>query len=265
MVRIGISGAAGRMGRNIIAVCGATAGVRLAAALERPGGAAIGKDAGELAGLGRLGVAVGSNFAAVAGDIDVLIEFTSPAATLEHLRICRDRGLRMVIGTTGLDAIQLREIADAARDIAVVQSPNMSIGVNLCFRLAELAAEVIGKGSEIGVWEAHHAQKKDAPSGTALHLGEIVARALGVDFDAAAVRAGQAGGKAGGPIRFESVREGDIVGDHTVSFTAPDERVEITHRAFSRRTFADGAVLAAKWVAAKDRGLYDMQDVLGLR
>jgi 4-hydroxy-tetrahydrodipicolinate reductase len=261
MVRIGISGAAGRMGRSIIAVCGATTGVRVAAALERPGSAAIGTDAGELAGLGRLGVAVGSNFAAAAGDVDVLIEFTSPAATLEHLRVCRERGLRIVIGTTGLDSVQRREIADAARDIAVVQSPNMSIGVNLCFRLAELAAEVIGRGSEIGVWEAHHAQKKDAPSGTALHLGEIVARALGVDFDAAAVRAG----KAGGPIRFESVREGDVIGDHTVSFAAPDERVEITHRAFSRRTFAEGAVRAAKWIAAKERGLYDMQDVLGLR
>jgi 4-hydroxy-tetrahydrodipicolinate reductase len=265
MIRIGIAGAAGRMGRSIIEICGATEGVVIGAAIERPGCPGIGRDAGELAGTGRLGIALKSDLAEIAGRVDVLIDFTSPAATVGHVRACRELGLRMVIGTTGFDAAQRREIADAARGIAIVQSPNMSVGVNLCFRLAELAAGIIGKGSEIGVWEAHHAQKKDAPSGTALRLGEIVARTLGLDFDAAAARAATENEPQPGAIRFESVREGEIVGDHTVSFTTADERVEITHRAFNRRTFAEGAVRAAKWVAAKDRGLYDMQDVLGLR
>jgi 4-hydroxy-tetrahydrodipicolinate reductase len=252
------------MGKSIVEACGGTDGIVLCAALERPGSAELGRDVGELVGGPSLGVAVVPNLASVADRIDVLIDFTSPAATVEHVRACRERGLRMVIGTTGFDTAQRREIAEAARTIAIVQSPNMSVGVNLCFSLAEIAARIIGKGSEIGVWEAHHAQKKDAPSGTALRLGEIVARTLGLDFDAAAARA--TGDRSQpGSIRFESVREGDIVGDHTVSFTTADERVEITHRAFSRRTFADGAVRAAKWVAAKDRGLYDMQDVLGLR
>jgi 4-hydroxy-tetrahydrodipicolinate reductase len=266
VIRIGISGAAGRMGRSIIEVCRGTDGVVLGGALERQGSADLGRDAGELAGGAPLGVVVAPDLAGMADRIDVLVEFTSPAATVEHVRACREHGLRMVIGTTGFDAAQRREIAEAARSIAIVQSPNMSIGVNLCFSLAEIAARIVGKGAEIGVWEAHHAQKKDAPSGTALRLGEIVARTLGLDFDAAAARAAAMGDKSQqGSIRFESVREGDIVGDHTVSFTAADERVEITHRAFNRRTFAEGAVRAAKWVATKDRGLYDMQDVLGLR
>lgn len=254
MIRIGISGAAGRMGQSIIGICRGTPGVAIGAALEQAGSSAIGRDAGELAGGGRAGIAVESALEAVAGRIDVLIEFTSPTATIEHLRTCRERGLCMVIGTTGLASDQRAEIEAASREIAIVQSPNMSIGVNLCFRLAEIAARVVGRNSEIGIREAHHAQKKDAPSGTALHLGEIVARGLGIPFDA-----------AGGPIRFESIREGDIVGDHTVSFGTPDERIEITHRAFKRSTFAEGAVRAATWVAGKKPGLYDMQDVLDLR
>jgi len=253
------------MGRSLIGVCTATADVRVGAALERPGSDVLGRDAGEIAGISRLGLAVESDLAAALSRIDVLIDFSSPTATIEHLRLCRERGVRMVIGTTGFESDQRDQIRAAADRIAIVQSPNMSVGVNLCFRLAELAAEVIGKGSEIAVRETHHAQKKDAPSGTALHLGEVVARALGIGFEGAAVRANMRNGKADGAIRFESVRKGDIVGDHTVSFATADERVEITHRAFDRKTFAEGAVRAAKWVAGRERGLYDMQDVLGLR
>jgi 4-hydroxy-tetrahydrodipicolinate reductase len=265
LIRIGISGAAGRMGQSLIAACTAAAEVQVRAALERGGSAAIGRDAGELAGLERLGISVVSDLHAIAGGIDVLVEFTSPAATIEHLRTCRERSLRMVIGTTGLDAAQQAEISEAAGEIAIVQSPNMSVGVNLCFRLVELASAVMAQEGEIGIREVHHAQKKDAPSGTALRLGEIVARVLGIELGSCAVYAPREAPRGRKSIRFESIREGEIVGDHTVSFATSEERVEITHRAFTRRAFAEGAVRAAKWIATKQRGLYDMLDVLELR
>lgn len=266
-VRIGISGAAGRMGKTIIEACAATKGVKVTAAIEQKGSPALGRDAGELAGCGRLGVAVSDDLARAAGKFDVLIDFTSAAAVAGNTKICRAAGKNMVIGTTGLTPAQKKIINAAARDIAVVQAPNMSIGVNLCFKLVEMAARVIGPEADIEIIEAHHREKKDAPSGTSLRMGEVIARTLGRDLNRCAVygRQGVTGPRERRTIGFETIRAGDIVGEHTVLFAVAGERVEISHKASSRMTFATGAVLAATWVAGKARGLFDMQDVLGLK
>lgn len=265
--RIAVAGAAGRMGRALIEVCRNTAGVALTAALEQAQSPLLGRDAGELCGLGPIGVTLGADISGATGRFDVLIDFTQPQATLQNLAACRGAGRRIVIGTTGLAPEQQQLVAEAARDIAVVFTPNMSIGMNLCFKLAELAARTLGPQAEIEISEAHHSRKKDAPSGTALRLGEVVAGALGKKLDEVAVYelAGKGGSRVPGSIGFHSIRAGDIVGDHTVLFAAEGERVEITHRVESRRNFAAGAVRAAQWLMGRDRGLYDMQDVLGLR
>jgi len=267
MTRLAITGAAGRMGRALIESSQGMPAVTLTAAIEHLASSAVGHDAGELVGRGRLGVTIVSSIADVLGQFDVLVDFTSPPATLANVETCRAAAKRMVIGTTGLNAEQSAAVRAAARDIAIVQSPNMSIGVNLCFKLTELAARTLGPECDMEIIEAHHSQKKDAPSGTALHLGEVAARALGRDLDAAAVhgRAGQAGARQPGSIGFASIRAGDIIGDHTVLFAAPGERIEITHRATSRGNFAAGALRAAQWLMGRERGLYDMQDVLGLK
>lgn len=266
-VNVAISGASGRMGRILIEACHQNEGTRLTAALDRPGGPALGQDAGELAALGRLGVTVGADLAAQVSQFDVLVDFTRPEATLEYLDICRRTGRKLVIGTTGFDDAGKRRIADAARDIAIVFAPNMSVGVNLCFRLLDLAARVLADDADVEIIEAHHRHKVDAPSGTALRMGEVVAQALGRDLGQCAVygRQGVTGERARPTIGFATVRGGDIVGDHTVLFAGTGERVEITHKASSRLTFANGALRAARWLASRDRGLYDMQDVLGLR
>lgn len=266
-VRLAICGAAGRMGRTLLEVCQKTDGVDVRAAIESPGSPALGRDAGEVAGLGTLGVKVVADLHSVMDDFDVLVDFTVAAATVASLEQCRADRRRMVIGTTGHDAGQKKRIQAAANDIAIVYAPNMSVGVNVCFRLVEMAAEIMGDESDIEIIEAHHRQKKDAPSGTALHMGGIVAQALGRDLKDCAVfgRAGRGGAGERRSIGFESIRAGDIVGDHTVLFAADGERIEITHRAESRRTFAAGAVRAAQWIMKKGPGLYDMQDVLGLR
>ena len=266
-VRIGICGAAGRMGKTIIEACHETRGVKVTAAIEQKGSPALGRDAGDVAGVGGLGVAIGDDIARVAGTFDVLIDFTSASSVPDNVKKCRKTGKNMVIGTTGLSAAQKKIITGAARDIAIVFAPNMSIGVNLCFRLLEMAARVVGADSDIEIIEAHHREKKDAPSGTSLRMGEIIARTLGRDLQKCAVygRQGVTGARDKKTIGFETIRAGDIVGEHTVMFAAPGERVEISHKASSRKTFATGAVRAAQWLAGRQQGLYDMQDVLGLK
>ncbi len=267
-IRIGITGAAGRMGRTLIeAVAAAGDEMKLGAALERPGSSLVGADAGELAGTGRNGVTVSGDLAAVIGDIDVLIDFTVPDATLANLDICAQHGVAMVIGTTGFTAEQQARIDAAAGSIAICKASNFSTGVNLCFKLLETAARVLGDDVDIEVYEAHHRHKIDAPSGTALSMGRVVADALGRDLDEVAVygRQGQTGARDRKTIGFATVRAGDIVGDHTVTFAADGERVEITHKASSRMSFARGAVRAAAWVKGREPALYDMQDVLGLK
>jgi len=267
MTRIAITGAAGRMGRALIEATQQTEGMQLSVALERPGSSVVGSDAGELAGIGRLGVAISDNLATVTDQFDVLIDFTRPEVTSRNLAICREANKRIVIGTTGFSEEQKQLIHDASQSIGVVFAPNMSVGVNLCLKLLDMAARVMGEYTDIEIIEAHHRHKVDAPSGTALRMGEVVAAALGRDLKACAVygREGQTGERDRKTIGFETIRAGDIVGEHTVMFADIGERVEITHKASSRMTFAKGAVRAAGWLMQHSSGLFDMQDVLGLR
>lgn len=264
MTTIGVAGAAGRMGRSIVAAANLH-GLRVGAAIEQPDSEFLGADAGELAGVGKLGVPVQEDLRG--SEFDVLIDFTRPEATLGHVQWCRDNGRRLVIGTTGLGSADKQTVASASREIAIVMAPNMSVGVNLCFRLAEIAAKTLGNDVDIEIIEAHHRHKVDAPSGTALRLGEVVAKSLGRDLESCAVygREGQTGARDRSTIGFATIRAGDIVGEHTVLFASEGERVEITHRASSRMTFAHGAVRAAGWIMGQSNGLFDMQDVLGLR
>jgi 4-hydroxy-tetrahydrodipicolinate reductase len=263
--RIAIAGAAGRMGHALIEACLATQGLTLTAALEAAGNPAIGRDAGELAGQGACGVQVADSLDRCAV-FDVLVDFTRPEPTLAHLAWCRTHARRMVIGTTGFDAAGKAAIESAARDIGIVFAPNMSVGVNLCLSLLETAAHVLGEEADIEIIEAHHRHKVDAPSGTALAMGETMARALGRSLKDCAVygREGHTGAREHATIGFATVRGGDIVGDHTALFALDGERVEITHKASSRLTFARGALRAAGWLIQKEHGLYDMRAVLGL-
>jgi len=210
-------------------------------------------------------VTLGDDLAAVIDDFDVLIDFTAPAVTLDNLALCRRHGKSIVIGTTGFSDEQKQQIQDAAQDIGVVFAPNMSVGVNLCLKLLDVAARALGESVDIEIIEAHHRHKVDAPSGTALRMGEVVADALGRNLKECAVygREGNTGARERSTIGFETIRAGDIVGEHTVMFAAEGERVEITHKASSRMTFASGAIRAAGWVAGQPNGLYDMPDVLG--
>ncbi len=266
-IKIAIAGAGGRMGRTLIQAVTEADGLAVTVASEQPGSSLLGADAGELAGVGRLGAEVRPDLESVVDAFDVLIDFTAPSATMRHLELCRRGGRRMVIGTTGLDAGQRTAIAEAGQDIGIVFAPNMSVGVNLCFKLLDIAARVLGDEVDIEVIEAHHRHKVDAPSGTAIRMGEVLANALGRDLAEVAVygREGHTGARDRRTIGFETIRAGDVVGEHTVWFAADGERVEIAHKASSRMTFARGAARAAGWIAGKDRGLYDMQDVLGLR
>jgi 4-hydroxy-tetrahydrodipicolinate reductase len=267
MIRVAVVGAAGRMGKTLIQAVTAAEGMQLTAATELPDSTLVGVDAGELSGVGKLGVLISHSLTKVVDAFDVVIDFTSPAATMVHLDVCRQHGKSMVIGTTGLDEAQKSKIDEAAKDIAVVFAPNMSVGVNLCFRLLQLAAQVMGDDADIEIIEAHHRHKVDAPSGTALGMGEVVAAALGRDLKDVAVygREGQTGPRERQTIGFETIRAGDVVGEHTVWFATEGERVEIAHKASNRMTFAKGAVRAAAWIAGRDKGRFDMQDVLGLR
>src|SRR5262245_45365216 len=267
MIRIAITGAAGRMGRTLVQALEGNTSLKLSVALERAGVPLLGSDAGELAGIGRLDVAVTDSLPDSLSKFDTLVDFSVPEATLATLAVCRKAGKSMVIGTTGIDANGREAIRAASRDIPIVFAPNYSVGVNLCFRLIELAARVWGDDVDVEVIEAHHRGKVDAPSGTALKMGEILAQTLDRDLaqDAVYGRQGITGPRNRKTIGFETIRAGDIVGEHTVMFAGAGERVEITHRAGSRMNFAVGAMRAAQWLAGRPNGLYDMQDVLGLK
>lgn len=255
------------MGHALITACHQAEHLTLGAAIERPGSPALGTDAGLLAGIGPLGVAVTDRLDQVTRAFDVLIDFTRPEPSLAALKICAAEGKRMVIGTTGFSASEKTQISEAAKTIPIMLAPNMSVGVNLSLKLLEIATRVIGKETDIEIIEAHHRHKVDAPSGTALRMGEVVAAALGRELDDCAVwaREGHTGEREPGTIGFSVIRAGDIVGDHTVMFADEGERVEIRHHASSRMTFAKGAMRAAYWLSTQGPGLYDMQDVLGLK
>lgn len=268
MRRIAVMGAAGRMGKILIEAVQQRAPLTgLTAAIVRPGSALIGVDAGELASLGRIGVPLSGNLDMVAAEFDVLIDFTLPEVMLNNLAFCRKVGKAMVIGTTGLDAAQKQLLAEAGKDIPIVFAANFSVGVNLSLKLLDMAARVLGDDADIEIIEAHHRNKIDAPSGTALRMGEVIASALDRDLQKVAVygREGHTGVRERETIGFATVRGGDVVGDHTVLFACEGERLEITHKASSRMTFAKGAVRAALWLDGREPGLYDMQDVLDLR
>jgi len=265
MTKIAIAGAAGRMGRALIEATRTAEFATLTAAIERNGHPLLGQDIGDISGVGKLGVVLSDNLSAA--NFDVLIDFTAPEATLINVEICRKMQKSIVIGTTGLNDDQKNILRDAAASIPIVFAPNMSVGVNLCFKLLEIAAKVLGDTVDIEIIEAHHRHKVDAPSGTALRMGEVIAQTLGRDLkkDAIYGREGKTGARDRQTIGFATVRAGDIVGDHTVLFADEGERVEITHKASSRLTFAKGAVRAALWLSNKNNGLFDMQDVLDLR
>jgi 4-hydroxy-tetrahydrodipicolinate reductase len=264
-LRIAVAGATGRMGRMLIeAVLGAT-DCELAGALEVPGSPSIGQDAAAF--LGRTsGVAITSELRDGLAGTQVLIDFTRPEGTLAHLAVCRELGIKMVIGTTGFEDAQKARIAEAAQQIAIVHAPNMSVGVNVVLRLLDVAARALRQGYDIEIIEAHHRHKVDAPSGTALAMGEVVARALGRDLRQCAIygREGVTGERDPSTIGFACVRGGDIVGDHTVLFAGTGERIEITHRSASRATYAQGSLQGARFLASKASGLYGMDQVLGL-
>lgn len=267
MTRIAVVGASGRMGKALIEACHQTPDLTLTVATEHPANPLVGADAGAVAGMGSNGVLIAPSLDAAGQDFDVLIDFTRPEPCLEHLAWCVQHAKKIVIGTTGFDEAGKAAIAKAAEQIAVVFAPNMSVGVNLCLKLLDMAARVLGDTVDIEIIEAHHRHKVDAPSGTALRMGEVVANALGRDLKECAVygREGVTGERARKTIGFATVRAGDVVGDHTVLFADVGERVEITHKASSRMTFAKGAVRAATWLQDKPNGLFDMQDVLGLK
>ncbi len=254
------------MGRMLIESTLKDGEATLAAAIDQPGSPALGKDAGELVGM-PCGVTVGGDLEEGIAGAGCLIDFTRPEGTLAHLEICRRHGVAIVIGTTGFDAAGKRAIADAARDIPIVFAPNMSVGVNVVFKLLDTASRILSEGYDIEIVEAHHRHKVDAPSGTALRLGEVVAQALGRDLKQCAVygREGVTGERDPSTIGFATVRGGDIVGDHTVMYCGTGERVEISHRAGSRMPYALGSLRAARFLAGRKSGLFDMQDVLGLR
>jgi 4-hydroxy-tetrahydrodipicolinate reductase len=264
-LRVAIAGASGRMGRMLVEAVAAADDLVLAGALDVPGSAAIGQDA--MAFLGRTsGVAISADLGAGLADAQVLIDFTRPEGTLAHLAACADRGVKLVIGTTGFTEAQKQHIAEHARRTAIVMAPNMSVGVNVVMKLLDTAARALNQGFDIEVIEAHHRHKVDAPSGTALAMGEVLAQALGRDLKACAVygREGVTGERDPSTIGFATIRGGDIVGDHTVLFAGTGERIEITHKSSSRATYAQGSLRAARFLADKTRGLFGMDQVLGL-
>jgi 4-hydroxy-tetrahydrodipicolinate reductase len=255
------------MGLTLIKAVTQSPLVTLTSAIDRADSAIMGKDPGELAGVGSVGIKITDNLAKATEHFDVLIDFTRPEVSLEYVALCQQAGKKIVLGTTGFSDTQKAVITEAAKHIAIVMAPNMSVGVNLSLKLLEMAAKVMGDYTDIEIIEAHHRHKVDAPSGTALRMGEVVAKTLGRDLKDCAVygREGITGERDRKTIGFATIRAGDVVGEHTVMFADEGERVEITHKASSRMTFANGAVRAADWLKAKDAGLYDMQDVLGLR
>ena len=269
MIKTVVTGAAGRMGSRIINVLSTSEGIRLSGAVERKGHPLVGQDSCGPAGLPAGGVltVITDDLAAALKTGDVLIDFTFPEASLEHIKVCADLGRPLIIGSTGFSKDQLGVISECAKKIPCVLSPNMSIGVNLCFKVLEEIARTVGEDYDMEIVEAHHRMKKDAPSGTAMKMAQVIAQAVNRDLDEVGVyaRKGMIGERTKKEIGIQTLRAGDIVGEHTVMFAGKGERIEITHRAHSRDTFAAGAVRAAKWVVGKTPGLYDMQDVLGLK
>ena len=265
-MKVVIVGASGRMGRMLIESVLKETEVSLVSAIDQPGTSAIGKDAGELVGM-PCGVEVTTDAEAAIAKADCLIDFTRPEGTLDHLAICLRHKVAIVIGTTGFDDEGKRRIAEAAREIPVVFSANMSVGANTVFKVLDIASRILSQGYDIEIVEAHHRLKVDAPSGTALRMGEVVADALGRDLNACAIygREGVTGVRDPSTIGFATVRGGDIVGDHTVMYCGIGERVEISHKAGSRMPYALGSMRAVRFLAGKKNGLFDMQDVLGLR
>jgi len=267
MTNVIVAGAAGRMGRRICAMVQQHSGLTLSAAFEQAGSPFIGKDIGETAGLGPIGVTIADSLEAVIEQGEVIIDFTFHKATMEFIQVAAQYGRAMVIGTTGLTAENLTVLREtAAAHFPCVQAPNMAVGVNVLFKLAERTASVLGDAYDVEIVEAHHRMKKDAPSGTALKLGEMAAAGLGRNLAEVGVyeRHGMIGERTDKEIGIQTIRAGDIVGEHTIYFAGAGERIEITHRAGNRDNFASGAALAAAWVADKPKGLYSMFDVLGL-
>ena len=265
MRRIAVTGAAGRMGKTLIEAVQQTGGVAgLTAAIDRPDSTLVGADAGELAAIGRLGVPLTGDVAKAVDEFDVLIDFTHPSVTLKNLDVCRRAGKAMVVGTTGFSPEEKERLAAAAREIPIVFAANFSVGVNLCLKLLDTAARVLGDDVDIEIIEAHHRHKVDAPSGTALALGEAAARGRGVKLDEVAymVRKGQTGARRTGDIGFAVLRGGDVTGEHSVIFYGDSERVEISHRATDRAIFARGALRAARFASSAKTGFYNMEDVL---
>ena len=264
MIRVAVAGAAGRMGRALVQAIDAAEELTLGAGFEHESGSALGQDAGELAAVGNLGVALSSDPIAEIDSFDVVIDFTTPAATLGLAQVCADANKAMVIGTTGFSEEQLQILRAHQDKIAMFTSPNMSLGVNLLFQLVARAAQALGDSVDVEVVEAHHRDKIDAPSGTAVRIGEVLAEALGRDLTTDAVygRQGITGARNRNTIGFSTIRGGDIVGEHTVLFAAEGERLEITHRAQSRSNFAQGALRAVSFVSGKPPGWYSMDDLL---
>ena len=264
-LKIAIAGASGRMGQMLVQAVLADEGLQLSGALDVAGSAQIGHDAA--AALGRSsGTMIVSDVRQGLQGAQVLIDFTRPEGTMAHLALCRELGVNLVIGTTGFSEAQKQQITEAAGDIAIVMAPNMSVGVNVTLRLLQMAAQALATGYDIEIIEAHHRHKVDAPSGTALKMGEVIAQALGRDLKDCAVyeRYGHTGERDPSTIGFSTIRGGDIVGDHTVLFAGTGERIEVTHKSSSRATYAQGSLRAARFLAGRRSGLYDMFDVLGL-
>jgi 4-hydroxy-tetrahydrodipicolinate reductase len=266
MAEVVVAGAAGRMGSRLVALLKDDPELRLVAALEAPGHAAVGRDAGESAGVGGLGVPIADDVEAAIGQGRILIEFSVPEASLAHARVVARQGGRAVIGTTGFSAPQRGELARLGQQAPLLVSPNMSVGVNVAFRVLAEMARLLGDDYDVEIVETHHRFKKDAPSGTALRMAEVVAQALGRDLAKTAVydRHDQLAERTRKEIGMAALRSGDVVGEHTVSFGSLGERLELTHRAHSRDNFARGALRAARFIATAEPGLYSMQDVLGL-
>lgn len=266
MIRIAVVGATGRMGLCLIKAAFLHDKTKLTVAIARAESDAIGKDAGILAGIGTLDVNVSDDLNKKLNDFDILIDFTRPDVSMKYIELCRKAGKKIVIGTTGYNEIQKAKIAEAAQEVSIVLAPNMSVGVNLSLKLLEITSKVMGDYTDIEIIEAHHRHKVDAPSGTALRMGEVIANTLGRNLERCAIygREGNTGERDNKTIGFSTIRAGDIVGEHTVMFADDGERLEITHKATSRMTFANGAIRAATWLVEKENGLFDMQDVLGL-
>jgi 4-hydroxy-tetrahydrodipicolinate reductase len=265
MLNIAVAGASGRMGRMLVETLDASEGVQLSGALDIPGSPLLGRDAGEMLGV-KTGVIVTADLTHGLQHAQVLIDFTRPEGTLQHLNYCVAHGIKMVIGTTGFDEAGKAAIAEAAKKTALVFAPNMSVGVNATLKLLDMAARILNSGYDVEVFEAHHHHKVDAPSGTALKMGEVVADAWGKKLDDVVTwtRHGHTGARKPGEIGFSVVRGGDIVGDHTVYFCGVGERIEITHRSSSRAGYAEGSLRAARYLEGKKTGLFNMQTVLGL-